>query len=188
MDVAEQLPLPWLRSAPPQTTEQKRVERAVLRVYDSAPAQDPTDIELSDYYAAAGTRLRSEMMRTHLGVLVVSRGRSLANSILWPHAVSMKVAGGIPYALAWAFHMIILTFFAVGCAVAPRRLDTALLLSLPAYSLLLHAVVIPLHRYHFPVMPVVTVIAAIGLDALVSRLRSSCDTRSEYRTEHAATT
>ena len=66
-------------------------------------------------------------------------------------------------------HLALLVLFVCGVALAPRRTDTWLLLSLPVYTVLLHLLIIPFHRYYFPAMPAVAVIAAIGLDRLLIR-------------------
>lgn len=176
MDVAVQLPLPWQEETPRQTAEQAQMESLVVAALSPDDAVFNNDAELSDHYRLAGAKLRATLLNDHLGALVAARVRSIFVSLFWPFAVSPSALGGLPFLFSWVVHGLVLVLFAFGAVVAPRRPDTLLLLSVPMYTVLVHLLLIPFHRYYFPAMPAVMVIAAVGLDASLSWLKPSAAT------------
>ncbi|NTU70938.1 MAG: glycosyltransferase family 39 protein [Coriobacteriia bacterium] len=174
MDVDEPLPLPWRSSAPKPTVEQQRIAVYTRQILSGGQAVVRDESQLASYFAqetdALVARVRAEGL---LPSLVGARARAVLMSVLRPHAVSPTALRGVPFTLAWAMQLVLLAAFALGVALAPRRLDTLLLISLPLYSLTIHAIVISYHRYHFPVMPLVVVIAAVGIDVALKRSQSA---------------
>jgi len=169
MDVAVQLPFPWQSEAPRQTPAQASIERLTATALEPPEPDVANDVELNAHFDAALTTLRDAMLRDYPVAAITSRLRSVAVSFFWPFAVSRSAFGGIPFVVSWLAHAVLLALFVCGVALAPRRTDTWLLVSLPAYTVLLHLLIIPFHRYYFPAMPAVAVIAAIGLDRLLVR-------------------
>ena len=169
MDVAVQLPFPWQSTPPPQTPDQAAIAQLTTKAYETPPPDGANDVELNAHFGSALATLRDTMLRDYRGAAVASRLRSFAVSFFLPFAVSRTALGGFPFQISWLVHVAIVLLFFGGAALAPRRTDTWLLISLPVYTVLLHLLIIPFHRYYFPAMPTVVVIAAIGLDQLLDR-------------------
>ena len=101
-------------------------------------ARVANDVELNAHFASALATLRDTMLRDYRGAAITSRLRSFAVSFFWPFAVSKTALGGIPFLVSWLVHLALLVLFVCGVALAPRRTDTWLLVSLPVYTVLLH--------------------------------------------------
>lgn len=179
MDVAVQLPFPWQSKPPTQTAEQAEIEKLAVAALVPPESNYDDDVALNDHYRAAGSNLRATLMRDHFAAAASSRLRSIAVSLFWPFAVSPGFLGGIPFLISWIIHAAIMGLFAYGVILLPRRTSALLLFLLPAYTFLVHLPLIPFHRYYFPAMPVVMVIAAIGLDALLASARPTGATDPE---------
>lgn len=169
MDAAEQLPFPWQSRAPEQSPGQTAIENLALEALKAPSPDARDDVELNAHFASALATLQGTVLEEYRSAAVTSRLRSFAVSLFWPFAVSKAAFGGLPFLVSWLIHLAIVLLFIAGVALAPRRTDTWLLLSLPIYTLLLHLLLIPLHRYYFPAMPAVVVLAAIGFDRVLDR-------------------
>ncbi len=169
MDVAAQLPFPWQSEPPRQTPDQAAIARLTTKAYETPAPDGASDLEINAHYTSVLATLRDTMLTEYRSATISSRLRSFAVSFFWPFAVSRTALGGAPFLVAWLVHLAVLVLFGFGVALAPRRSDTWVLVSLPAYTVLLHLLLIPFHRYYFPAMPAVAVIAAVGLDQLLHR-------------------
>lgn len=177
MDVAEKLPFPWQSAEQSADTADRAIEREIETVYARKPSTPRDDLVLQEYFDEAGASLRDTVLDEYRAEWLAARMRAIAVSLFWPHAVSPEALGGVPFRLAALAHAVLLVLAAVGTKAATSRTDRWLLVSLIAYTVALHAALIPLHRYYFPVMPFVTVLAAYGVTAIADRLRRDSGAR-----------
>lgn len=168
LDTVQQSPLPWQSAAPRPTAEEEAIAALARRVVAGAPPSGRSDALLIDYYAKANDQLDARVLQNYLWKVVQLRLRSTLNAAVTPYAVSPRTLRGLPFLVSWVLQLCLLGLFVVGVVSLPRTLGAWLLVSLPLYFLILHAVLIPIDRYLFPVVPIAIVIAAIGF----CRLRS----------------
>jgi len=172
-DVAEQSPFPWERAQPVYSVQQKRIKALAVGVANGAPGDTSEDAALMDYYGTASRELTRQVWSDYPATMIVLRARSIANAIVTPPAVSRDILQGVPFLVSSLIQAALLVLFVVGVASSPRRLDAALLISIPAYFLGLHAILIPINRYLLPAAPVAMVVAALGAAWLLGRMHLS---------------
>jgi 4-amino-4-deoxy-L-arabinose transferase-like glycosyltransferase len=166
-DVAEQPPFPWQTGAYEYTSADRAMRRVVSDAFAAAPDPAGGELVYADYWNTASRQLVRTLTARWPLPLLRARLRQIAVSLTWPYAISPSAARGVPFFVSWLMHIVLLVLFVLGLAALPRRLDAWLLVSVPVYTVLAFAIVLPLHRYYFPAVPIALVIAAIGLDRFV---------------------
>ncbi len=167
-DVSDQLPFPWQSAQPSYSAQDRRIAAVVAAVNARASKTATDDMALQRYYDSAAPGLVASVIREEPVAAFLARSRSIATSIVWPYAVSPTTMAGVPFTVSWIVHLALLALFLLGLLSMPRRFDSVIIVSVPFYFLLFHAVVLPLHRYYFPVIPIALVVSAIGFDRLVA--------------------
>lgn len=168
-DSHDRVTWPWDRDGVRYSDEDRRIAAITETAYAAGPQHETDDRPMLEYFGPASQRLTRELLTEYPLAVAKARLASTAASLAWPHAVSPAPLGGIPFTVSWLVHLLLLATSLAGLALGSRRFEWLLLASVPLYFVAVHALVFPLWRYYFPALACGMVLAAIGIDQLLTR-------------------
>ncbi len=166
-DVTDKTPFPWRRNGPAMTSEDREIAALIQKARDGAPDTSEDDLALLRYHSGAVSSISRQVIDSYPSHVVSARGRSVLVSLTWPAAVAPGALGGMPFAVSWVAHALLLALSAVGVWLGRARKEVLIPASLLAYAVAFHAPILPLWRYYLPFLPLACIAAAVALSALL---------------------